>query len=109
MNHTKQFIEDAVAGGWRGDLRHVGFELQDSKYSEICAVIEHIEHGDVKKCWFTISQVLLDPTAWQTVGKTRGWDEMHDYPDRVYEAWDTFFYELYNSKTIEEALAAISE
>ena len=50
MKHMEQFIEDAIKGGW--DERR-WFE----KETHIC------------------SALILDPAAWQAVGKMRGWEE----------------------------------
>ena len=91
MTHTKQFIEDAVAGGW----------LHINNYD-----------GD----WKT-EQILLDPTAWQAVGKTRGWVVSFPNEEDVFSSplkewryrWHSFIDHLADGKTIEEALAAISE
>ncbi len=57
----------------------------------------------------TLEEALIDPKAWQAVGKVRGWGEMFDYPDRVYEAYDTFFHLMYGGSSIEEALSAITK
>lgn len=86
MTTTQQFIEDAIKGGWSEPNVH----LYDDQYV-------HHAHMCV---------ALLDPLAWKAVGKTRGWED--GYPDRVYEAFDTFFYQLYNGDSIEEALEKIS-
>ena len=113
--HTKQFIEDAVAGGWAPlDKMEAVVTI---RYSEYVGDTPNKKIKGGVGFWYengngaslTYAEILLDAKAWEAVGKTRGWGEMHDYPDRVYEAWDTFFYELYNGKTVEEALSAISE
>ena len=118
MTHTKQFIEDAVAGG--------GIDFNG--YFTDC---------DKEDVLDSIHRVLLDPAAWQAVGKTRGWgeivfkmeDKIGDHPFMggtlnypYYEgaamvftsaSWKynlhRFIDHLADGKTVEEALAAISE
>ena len=99
MKATKQFIEDAIEGGWHKDQKfrlaagYIKFTTTDAD-------------GFLEK--IPVAEALLDPKFWEAVGKTRGWGDMHDYPDNVYEAWDTFFYQLYNGDSVEEALSAIT-
>jgi len=55
---------------------------------------------------------LLEPKAWKAVGKTRGWRERSE---GTFEAemecwqayWDTFFADLREQVTIEEALKSL--
>lgn len=101
MTATKQFIEDAIKGGWGSHL--------DKEWRVSAGYVEHMQIYWSKGVWervIAVSTVLLDPLAWQAVGKTRGWE--NGYPDRIYEAFDTFFYQLYNGDSIEEALEKIS-
>ena len=106
MTHTKQFIEDAIEGGYEKD------EFLVNEYHSI-----------------NLGQALLDPKAWQAVGKTRGWIDK-DYPngemrcsnlvgrcDAIYcdyggfinpnEKWHHFIDHLADGKTIDQALQAI--
>ena len=100
MTATKKFIKDAIKGGWI--VATINPETHNAKAMTKDWVFDPYEPMPVE-------QILLDPKAWSAVGKVRGWGDKHDYPDRVYEAWDTFFYQLYNGYSIEEALAAISK
>lgn len=97
MKETTLFIEDAIKGGWKDgnkiEQRSDGIALVRFKDD---AVYARLSYADI----------LLDPLAWKAVGKTRGWED--GYPDRIYEAFDTFFYQLYNGDSIEEALEKIS-
>ena len=90
MNHTKQFIEDAIAGG--------GIDFDG--YFTDC---------DKEDVLDSIHRVLLDPTAWRAVGKTRGWDKGWLGAEDWKTEWSIFIDHLADGKTIEEALAAISE
>jgi len=122
---THQFIEDAIAGGYRKE--NPDFSAPQS-----------------------LALLLLDPLAWQAVGKTRGWEDGSRIPElerqitewkekernargeydywgcvgarekaeeelkRIKRArpyhfyWHRFIDHLADGKTIEEALAAIS-
>lgn len=85
---THQFIEDAKAGGWK-TTNAVPY---DDRF-----------------------EILLDPLAWQAVGKTRGWK----CPEGEHKAelcgfrwryeWHRFIDHLADGKSIEEALAAIQD
>lgn len=97
MTETQQFIEDAIKGGWEN--RHYDDTVQEAF---------RIEH--YKDCW-------IDPTFWQAVGKTRGWDN-GEHVDPTYEfassqtwmwqwKWHRFIDHLTGGLTIEEALKAI--
>ena len=93
MTHTQQFIEDAIAGGWKSDL----LQLPNSYYK-----IDKLtrKQGDTVGIWFYYTkldlnkwptkksievlagEVLLDPLAWQAVGKARGWDNRTTFYNR---------------------------
>ena len=89
MTNIKQFIKDAIDGGYEQELAHY------EKYSDQCVV-------------------LLDPSAWQACGKTRGWDKkMPDdrYGGEFLENWHTnmhrFIDLLCDGLSIDEALGKI--
>ena len=84
MNHTKQFIEDAIKGGY--------YRLKQNPDSETLFMLS-----------------LLDPDFWKAVGKTRGWDKGWLGAEDWKTEWSIFIDHLADGKTIEEALAAISE
>lgn len=100
MTSTHQFIEDAIAGGWK-------------PYNDIHNI------NDLEACYRF--EILLDPLAWQAVGKTRGWDRLTDvagdsntpeYSNWFPYTWGwrqhRFIDHLADGKSIEEALTAIS-
>ena len=104
MTHTRQFIEDAVAGGWQEYDRYNG--LSDRECQLLLQKFPQ--------------EALIDPTAWQAVGKTRGWDKEtafttlnHDNvligEDAAFLKNREFLEHLWDGKTVEEALQAISE
>jgi len=100
---TQKFIEDAIAGGWGS---HIG-----TKWRIAAGFLEHMQTYWGKGVWervVSIATIIIDPLVWEAVGRTRGWD-VEEYPDRVYEAWDVFFHQLYNGKKIEEALKLLSK
>jgi hypothetical protein len=126
MTTTQQFIEDAIKGGW-------GFLPRINKHASRCEIT-----GDNVDLYYrdnfhetTVQAILLDPLAWQAVGKTRGWDFAYCYQchtkvmlwaececdeDEVtpiakmgwHFKWVAFIDTLAEGKTIEESLQAIS-
>lgn len=58
MNATEKFIRDAIEGGWNG---YNNLLPQNLKW-----VKEGLQNAGLYK-------MLLDPAAWQAVGKVRGW------------------------------------
>lgn len=98
---TQRFIEDAIAGGWHHSTAP-SLHTSDHYFG-------------------TLFQPLLDPLAWQAVGKTRGWNRRtfrqstprcirmttKPTPNRWKKEWHTFIDHLADAKTIEEALTAI--
>lgn len=127
MNDTHQFIEDAIAGGWK--YGYGGYYATKPQTIRVMnefwfeAKIQTTERDN--KPFFAIKQeraqyILLDPSAWQAVGKTRGWvckcfscvDRGEAYPGHENrgwtDPWHRFIDHLADGKTVEEALAAIS-
>jgi hypothetical protein len=93
MTATQRWIEDALLGEWE---RASYFENNEDQVLQELMVL----------------RALLDPLAWQAVGKTRGWRERSE---GTFEAemecwqayWDTFFADLREQVTIEEALKSL--
>lgn len=83
MEHTKQFIEDAIEGGW--DLDRTGRDE---------------------------ARILLDPQAWQAVGRVRGWIDGYTKSGvdcRGWLAlWHTFIDALSEGDSIDIALSKIT-
>lgn len=50
------FIEKAISGGWKRPAIWEDSEVRNPSYGMLC-------------------QILLDPLAWQAVGKTEGWED----------------------------------
>lgn len=106
MTHTQRFIELAIEGGWIKDnpfFRNSMAE-RNKKY--------YITNEDRQR------EGLLDPLAWQAVGKVKGWPNqtlLQDYTvdgDRLSEPtvlhnWHRFVVFLWKGKSIEEALGEI--
>ena len=65
MNNTQQFVEDAIKGGYE--------KLEKS--SEDLYYWKNQHWGYYGDNWVRDAEILLDPLAWQAVGKTRGWVE----------------------------------
>ena len=58
-----------------------------------------------------LHEALLMPSAWQAVGKTKGKDQKYAYVSQEWwhQEWHHFIDHLASGKTIDEALAAISQ
>ena len=63
MTHTESFISDAIKGGWR-NLAPICFDVVDMEPF----IPDFIDGNQI-----TLQVILLDPLAWQAVGKTRNW------------------------------------
>ena len=66
----KQWIEKAIAGGWKKWLKRTkSLGIEDDGV--------HFDYED----FISIEQILLDPKAWEAVGKASGWTEICNNPD----------------------------
>lgn len=99
MTATQRFIEDAIRGGWRDatNLRlSAGYAKYDLPESD----------GWVSKAKTPIAEILIDPLAWQAVGKTRGWSRgIGGNVDHDKLRFLDFVDAIWSGKSIEEALA----
>ena len=93
MTATQQFIEDAIKGGWP-------FSPLPENFKSATELAKEPEF------------ILLSPLPWQAVGRTRGWEDFGTQSEvlipRGKNEQHQFLDELWNGKTIEEALEAIS-
>jgi len=74
MTAIQQFIEKALAGGWRPEVqeyRIIGFYERHFEYR-----LQSMAAGRRSATRFMLyDTVLLDPTVWQAVGKIERWYE----------------------------------
>ena len=66
---TKQFVEKAIEGGWKNDM---------------FPMLEILTNG--KTPYANFEAVLLNPKAWEAVGKVEGWGDtgticLYEYSD----------------------------
>lgn len=104
MRHTEKFIQDAIEGGW-----FLNFYTGKSLWNKG-------RPWKLKKAIrpMVLEKVMLDPLAWQAVGKVRGWKEVK-YPRSgdfsYFGTWLQYMhgliYALADGKTIEYYLATI--
>jgi len=66
---TKEFIEKAIEGGWRTNHRYALTFLKVGKKNAYFT----ITHTLTGKVAVPVPEILLDPLAWQAVGKVEGW------------------------------------
>ena len=104
MTATETIIKDAMEGGWMN-------------ISNVRLAAGYIK-GDVDdgNGWTTkekipVAEALLDPTFWQAVGKTRGWDNLIEvYPEGGWRSvWKVFIDHIADGLTIEDALSALEK
>lgn len=60
--NIKEFIEKAIEGGWRATIVTNGIKMTSGNWEAIM-----MQAGSFSGVW------LLDPLAWQAVGKVEGW------------------------------------
>ena len=68
---TKQFIKKAIEGGWFKGARKI------TSFTDIDVEIEY-EIFPLRAIYFKripFTTILIDPLAWQAVGKVEGWKE----------------------------------
>jgi hypothetical protein len=80
MTSIQQFIGKAIAGGWRPEGREcsiLGFHERHFEYQ-----LRNIAAGRPAGIrYMSYETVLLDPKAWQAVGKMERWYEGYYGPD----------------------------
>ena len=83
MTSIQQFIEKALAGGWRPEAREcsiIGFSERHFEYQ-----LQSIVAGRPSVIRFMVyEKVLLDPTVWQAVGKVEQWYEGRYGPELLH-------------------------
>lgn len=90
---TKEFIEKAIEGGYSKVFIHPDGRIM---FDDVCCRDE----------------ILLDPLAWQAVGKVEGWPDKNSGGfEGIMECWESrqiqFVIYLQNGKSLEEALSLI--
>lgn len=96
------FITKAIEGGWQDDqkaqflIASIGSTDPDRNGTQL-----HIQFGD---------HILLDPLAWQAVGKVEGWGEAGKY-NSIPAEWLSNMHRLIDAlvegKTIEQYLETL--
>jgi hypothetical protein len=107
---TKEFIEKAIEGGWNGVNP---FEVKVNPHDQdVPKKIVEIQESIIRKPY--ISEILLDPKAWQALGKVEGWGD-HNHPltgtSVTPSCWQCNMHQMTNAliegKTIEEYLETL--
>jgi len=117
MTATTKWIEDAIAGGW-GE-KHDRFILHEvNQEIEFCTYFKQGEldyHGEATEVGqhksstrLSLGIALLDPLAWQAVGRTRGWEDSGMGMIISWKReWHHFIDHLASGLSIEDSLKAI--
>lgn len=101
----QSFIETAIKGGWcPKDQQGNEIELQGQENHPV--VLQELKN---------IHKILLDPLAWEAVGKVKGWNSKERQVIHVesfpYEEWQgnmvRMIHELLKGRTIEEYIATL--
>lgn len=107
MTHIESFIKNAIEGGWNPE-RGGNWNREGHDPVRLMKVLYPDNEAFLQSSYF--HSWLLDPIAWQAVGKTRGW--AMPFASQAgrgeYEA-GVFFQNVMQGKSIEDALAALSE
>lgn len=128
MTATQRFIENAIKGGWFSEVfkRHKQpVTAEQNKRQPQSYFIGGQGFFDLQQS-VNKYRILLDPLAWQAVGKTRGWKLDGDdwlvrpsehlpehcataiYNRNTPSYWfNLFMQHVWDGKTIDEALSAI--
>ena len=103
MTATERFIEDAINGGWNDQVLMTEPIYAVRRFGQETAT--RLVH----------SKILLDPLAWQAVGKTRGWNSnfIHSSSANNIRGWGDYWHRfidhLADRKDIDEALSLIEK
>jgi len=119
MTATTKWIEDAIAGGYK-DEKTTQVSEEGIWYG---MHVHDLPDGETTLCepyccgtLLYIEKILLDPLAWQAVGRTRGWEPYSPYDltagEQEYlgewvQIWHDFISHLADGLSIEDALKAI--
>lgn len=106
-SETQIWIEDAIKGGWKIDGKMGEYLLEED--GSFHFDIQKDEDGEPNGYTTHLGLILLDPLAWQAVGKTRGWDKYKtvSFEEKVRSEMHLFIDLLADGQTIEQALLAI--
>lgn len=74
---TKRFVEDAVRGGYSPcefePIVEVKTDEGPTGNPEFEPSFCWLRNAEGEGCGYPVSDIVIDPLAWQAVGKTRGW------------------------------------
>jgi hypothetical protein len=106
MTSTQKFIEDALIGGYNKYRDYTFTSIRHIPSRNLVDLVEDHVGGTASTC-VAYEEILLDPLAWQAVGKTKGWGNSIRPSTMTRHLYIEFFRHLADGKTIEEALSAI--
>lgn len=109
---TKEFIEKAIKGGWeyRGIKEDNFLKVEDGSLDEDIFLFSKYNHYLIP-----ISRILLNPKAWEAVGKVEGWNEESKLSSFRLAGWNSTYRAkmhqmidaLIEGKTIEDYLSTL--
>jgi len=100
MTSIQQFIEKAIIGGWRSEVQEfsiLGFYEHHFEYQQ-----RGIATGRYSAIRMMVYEaVLLDPKAWQAVGKVERWYEGYYGPE-----WLHYMHKMIDALSVGQTLEA---
>lgn len=115
MNHTQQIIQDAIEGGWVPDgVRSNIWKTDPDYFTGVTGLSFRSKNKLNVSTFVAIEHMLLDPSFWQAVGKTREWGDYEEITDSGIwkntwlNMWHQFINHRADEDTYEEALAKLS-
>lgn len=106
----QQFIERAIGGGWKSEEKHIALGC----YETFIQNNPHWKWKENEKPYLIkrayLGDILLDPLAWQAVGKVEGWYK-GIAPEHEYLYWGAHMHRMIDAltegKTIEQFLTTL--
>lgn len=100
MTNIQSFIEDAIKGGWKPEATYGSQPIKESNINAHLTILSYFSRA-----------YFLDPSAWQAVSKTRGWD--NNSATDIEEKWwyhemHRFLDNLISGDDIETALSKLT-
>jgi len=93
----KDFIEKAIAGGWNHRIQNATIQRVDADDHSFHVHFWDNEGNQSDMFSYSLHALLLDPLAWQAVGKVEGWPTGFPDPKNQYSrgmSWKINMYRM---------------
>lgn len=107
---SKEFIERAIEGGWEyNEFPKLWGKVPFKHFNPKTSSVVFLNPITRRQMWVQFSKILLDPIAWQAVGKVEGWKS--PYNIEIQTEWSKNMHRMIDAlcegKTIEEFLETL--